>query len=102
MPSLLSQAYGNSFVVDMEPITSKFVNNEQLGVSCQLQKTGTKPEPLSSTNHKLGQGSVEDNFDRNYVIQITINQDDCHLLCLFIGVFTLAVLFSRDRKGSLP
>lgn len=102
MPSLLSQAYGNSFVVDMEPITSKFVNNEQLGVSCQLQKTETKPEPLSSTNHKLGQSIDEDNFDRNYVIQITINQDDCHLLCLFIGVFTLAVLFSRDRKGSLP
>ena len=38
--------------------------------------------------------------DGNYEIHITIDRNDCHLLCLFIGVFTLSVLFNSNKKGS--
>lgn len=38
--------------------------------------------------------------DGNYEIHITIDRHDCHLLCLFIGVFTLSVLFNRNKRGS--
>lgn len=39
--------------------------------------------------------------DGNYEIHITIDRHDCHLLCLFIGVFTLAVLFNSNKRGGL-
>lgn len=38
--------------------------------------------------------------DGNYEIHVTIDRHDCHLLCLFIGVFTLSVLFNSNKRGS--
>ena len=93
MPSLLSDAYGTSFVVDMEPITSKFVNNKRLGTTDQIKKTQEPLAPLLTKNQ-----TIVHRDDGNYVIQININRDDCHLLCIFLGVFTLAVLFSKNKK----
>lgn len=111
MPSLLKNAFGDSWQPPvmqslgvkpmMKPIIDPAVSKECKCDDCRCgssKRMDEPKEPLGTTvRHDIyGVG------ERNYVIQITIDQNDCHLLCLFIGVFILAVLFGKSRKSPSP
>ena len=108
MPSTLTTAFGNSWQPPVmqslgvkpmkpDPVVSKECKCDDC--KCGSSRTvDTTKEPLGTTVRNVIYGTGEG----NYVVQITIDQDDCHLICLFIGVFILAVLFGRSRKSPSP
>lgn len=92
MPILLTDAYGTIFAQQMQtpqPIVVKEKIERKVPSSLGV---GVASDTNTSVHAK----------HNNYEIHITIDRHDCHLLCLFIGVFTLSVLFnSNKRNGTL-
>lgn len=84
MPLLLSDAYGTAFARQMR--------------SVELVKTKSKVKTAAKPALGAAQTPPRQMPPGNYEIHITIDRQDCHLLCLFIGVFTLAVLFSSNKR----
>ena len=96
MPSLLSDAYGSNIAKHMQS-ASKF----------NFSTTPAKKKPPSSVGAvapSVDNTSQISTFQKNgnYEIHITIDRHDCHLLCLFIGVFTLSVLFNSNKTAKSP
>lgn len=85
MPLLLSDAYGTTFARQMRSV-------ELVKTKTKVKKTAAKPTLGTA------QTPAQQKPRGNYEIHITIDRQDCHLLCLFIGVFTLAVLFSSNKR----
>lgn len=100
MPALLSDAYGNIFAKEMQ----------NTGLLVAGSKTKKPPSSLGAVagssvavNSVVHAKPLWTERNGNYEIHITIDRHDCHLLCLFIGVFTLSVLFNSNKRGtSLP
>jgi hypothetical protein len=114
MPCTLGQAFGRSYLGVEEPVTiSKEEAPEQkkttqtpnsgyfrpeeyniqqyVSVGATQDENEPKREKKNSKKHGMKSGD-------NYIIQININRDDCHLMCLFMSVFILAFLFSGRKK----
>lgn len=99
MPILLADAYGATFARQMQ--TTKPLNAKNKTEKKTQSPLGAEVAPASDTSVRARRTRGEK--DGNYEIHITIDRHDCHLLCLFIGVFTLSVLFnSNKRNGPLP
>lgn len=101
MPALLSDAYGAVIAQQMQIV--KFDPKKQntqispsslgaVAASSEGTTIETLKEPVIHTRQPRRQK------DGNYEIHITIDRQDCHLLCLFIGVFTLSVIFNANKR----
>ncbi len=88
MPLLLSDAYGTTFARQMR--------------SVELVNTKAKTEKMVKPALGTAQTPPRQKPRSNYEIHITIDRQDCHLLCLFIGVFTLAVLLGSNKRERGP
>lgn len=117
MPALLIDAYGANIAREMQTSTSGGISRSsnrapKKGAKKRLTETtaalgtASTPEPSNTATPEpsntatgaqttTGGGGV-------YEIHVTIGRDDCHLLCLFIGVFTLAVLFNSNPNKRGP
>lgn len=122
MPSLLQNAYGDSWGSGM--INGRTMGSQlgatlgtPLGNNIEPSVIQEKPllynEPVNyipsppDIHRGRGDKGVKcQSSGGDYVLSVnlTIDQQDCHLLCLFLGVFTLAILFSKNKKlsTSLP
>ena len=101
MPALLSDAYGDIFSQAMQNTVPKLKNPQNPKKTKRLQDTNEKPRALGTKAAVVNTRPLRtEKRDGNYEIHITIDRHDCHLLCLFIGVFTLSVLFNRNKRGS--
>ena len=86
MPSSLVNAYGKTW-------GSK---NEISQLGTQVEEVITRlAEPV-----RIEKGTVKSD-EKKYIIEIHIDQQDCHLICLFIGVFTLSILLNRSRNQNM-
>ena len=88
MPSTLQNAYGKSWGSSSTIVNPPTIKN--LGATIgedvsEIFKPVTKPRTSSREE------SIE------YVFEIRIDQQDCHLICLFLGVFTLSLLLNRNN-----
>lgn len=101
MPSSLHAAFGKSFTRETEPITSKFFKTVEPVVQEDNLPEITTLTPIGSNQQHMEPINPTRMGD-NYVITVNINRDDCHLLCLFIGVFTLAILLSKNKTSPVP
>ena len=114
MPCTLDQAFGRSYLGVEEPVqiskpetpekkkTKQTPNSgyfrpeeyhiqQYVSVGASQDETEPKREERDSKKRQMKSGD-------NYIIQININRDDCHLMCLFMSVFILAILFSGRKK----
>ena len=120
MPALLSDAYGTTFAQNMQAKSVLHANAKKSAPPAAPAPLGATtaapagPEAPASAATVSGdktpphrgegrggrgrRGGRRDNSGQNYEIHITIDQQDCHLLCLFIGVFTLSVLFNSNKR----
>ena len=104
MPSSLHAAFGKSFTRDTEPITSTFFKTPPAVTPVVQEDKFPELTPLTTvgSNQQHMEPIYPVRTGDNYVITVNINRDDCHLLCLFIGVFTLAVLLSKNKTSPVP
>lgn len=86
MPSSLIKAYGKSW--GGSELIQKPVQN--LGAPIEEEITRIA-KPIYTHKPQSRREPVK------YVFEIHIDQQDCHLLCLFIGVFTLSILMNRNK-----
>lgn len=108
MPSLLQNAYGEAW-------GSRGAVSRQLGSSLGTtvpeasdNETGQttivqKPTIPSVPMHMVRRERVyQAPRGGDYVLNLTISidQQDCHLLCLFLGVFIFSILFTKNKKLS--
>ena len=114
MPSLLQNAYGDSWgsgMINGRTLGSQLgttLNTESVQEVPVQQVTRIQESPLLPVLAPLPIRKAGCNCedchcdDGKYVfsVNLTIDQQDCHLLCLFLGVFTLAVLFGKNKKLS--
>ena len=61
-----------------------------------------KTSPKKSVLQKLGAAfaAEEDEYQIArpvYLVQLELAQDDCHLICMFLLIFILSVLLSRNK-----
>lgn len=42
----------------------------------------------------------EEDDEKYYRIELQISQQDCHLICLFLGVFTLSMLINNMKRNN--
>lgn len=104
MPTLLAVAYGATIAEQMrntnllnlkvEP-SKKTPTTSSLGAAVPPAPSSTEAEVVAETHRPM----LEEK-QGNYEIHITIDRQDCHLLCLFLGVFTLSVLFNSSKRGN--
>lgn len=101
MPALLSDAYGVVIAEQMQNV--KFDPKKQ-NTKISPSSLGAVAASSESSSIEAGEQPVvhtkrpRQEKDVNYEIHITIDRQDCHLLCLFIGVFTLSVLFNANKR----
>lgn len=102
MPALLTDAYGSVFAKDMQRNNVAILKRAaQTAAPSSLGAPLTVPETSDAiVRARFTAGAAKNNG--NYHIHITIDREDCHLLCLFIGVFTLSVLFNSNKRGPPP
>lgn len=97
MPALLSDAYGPIFAQELQRTITKQLMKPQSSLGAVVSTDGhvstTSTTPVRHTRPTWGEKNG------NYEIHITIDRHDCHLLCLFIGVFALCVLFNSNKQG---
>lgn len=111
MPALLSDAYGTVFAQEMQQRTimtkdSKKSTVAKLGTAvapaavaeATADSAAEIERPVRSVVHK--RPTLREQGGGNYEVHITIDRQDCHLLCLFIGVFTLSVLFNSNKRSA--
>lgn len=105
MPALLSDAYGTTFAQDMQTKSVLHANAQKSAPPATPAALGATTAAAAATasgdktrRGRGGRGGRRDISGQNYEIHITIDQQDCHLLCLFIGVFTLSVLFNSNKR----
>ena len=93
----LGEAYGKRYFVDhVVPVTHKDVKKPQN----IKKKTKNKKKP---DNILIRLGNSLDSIMNNtsstespvYIIQLKVSQDDTHLLCMFILVFLISLIFTR-------
>ncbi len=105
MPALLSAAFGTTIAERMQSTTN--VQNFQNFQNFQNVQKVQKVEKVEKVPPTLGAGvgptdtanaRAHAQQGGNYEIHITIDRHDCHLLCLFLGVFTLSVLFNSNNR----
>ena len=115
MPSLLIEAYGTSFAQKLSPrnLGTKAVATEAVVTAVDAANAADAIDAIDATDARKSdiaaahtvvetRPKLTENAGRgqgNYEIHITIDRHDCHLLCLFIGVFTLSVLFNSNKRG---
>ena len=95
MPLLLADAYGTTFsrkIQTTPPIAAKNKTERK-----KQSSLGAGAPSATDTSVRVNQTRGEKTG--NYEIHITIDRHDCHLLCLFIGVFTLSVLFNSNKRN---
>lgn len=92
MPLLLTDAYGTTFARQMQTTLPIATKQSSLGAGAP------SAADTSVTSVRVNQNCREK--AGNYEIHITIDRHDCHLLCLFIGVFTLSVLFNSNKRNA--
>lgn len=108
MPALLSDAYGTIFSQAMQNTTPNPKKQTANKISSALLGAVASSADSAVDTPALPVKPVVDTRptwrekDGNYEIHITIDRHDCHLLCLFIGVFTLSLLFNSNKRGSSP
>ena len=104
MPALLSDAYGLNFAENMQDTKFGPKRKSKQNLPAALgavaaSEDSVAPVPSETPNPAVYARNSWGEKDGNYEIHITIDRQDCHLLCLFIGVFTLSVLFNSNKKG---
>lgn len=107
MPALLSDAYGTIFSQSMQNTTPNPKKQTAIQMSSSLGAVASSEDSALDTPELPVKPVVHARptwreKDGNYEIHITIDRHDCHLLCLFIGVFTLSLLFNSNKRGSSP
>ena len=95
MPSLLSEAYGRNIAQHMQSASK--LNFSTTPANKPLSSVGAVAPSVDYISEK---STFRNNG--NYEIHITIDRHDCHLICLFIGVFTLSVLFNSNKTAKYP
>lgn len=108
MPSLLHNAYGGAW-------GSRGEVSRQLGSSLgttipetietetEQATVAQKPSvPYVPMHVVRRERSYQEPRGGDYVLNLSIriDQQDCHLLCLFLGVFIFSILFTRNKKLS--
>lgn len=96
MPALLSDAYGVSVAQQMQ--NTKFDPKKQNIPSSLGAVAGSSERSIDAASTTDIHNRPRRQKDGDYEIHITIDRQDCHLLCLFIGVFTLSVLFNANKR----
>ena len=97
MPALLKNAYGDTWFSQANVGNARWSSTRT--ASERLGTADPDTEYLNSDDivelSKMDRPAA--NKKQNYVIKIniSIDQHDCHLICLFLGVFILSVLFTR-------
>ena len=106
MPSLLQNAYGEAWG---SRGTTPIQLGSSLGTTIQettktvqdqtpiVETPMTPSVPMSMVRRYRGH---EPSGGGDYVfnLSIKIDQQDCHLLCLFLGVFIFSILFTKNKK----
>lgn len=106
MPLLLQNAYGESWGSGGRRVTGSFLGSAVPEVSEPVQQQQVAAE--TRVDHPLHMPVVREEMGYrtkrggDYVINLSIriDQQDAHLLCLFLGVFILSVLFTKNKKLS--
>lgn len=80
----LSQAYGPAFFAPALGVSDESKN--------YAEQAETVRESTETNHHQLAETTPN-----VYLIEIKIDRDDCHLLCMFIGVLILSLLFSSRK-----
>lgn len=104
MPALLSDAYGTTFAQEMQKTKmyakQRIANKTSPALGAVPATEDVVAEvPRATVKPVVHARPTWEEKDGNYEIHITIDRHDCHLLCLFIGVFTLSVLFNSNKRG---
>lgn len=108
MPSLLQNAYGDAWGSggsSPRQLGSSLGTNIPETTDTLQDKTPiveppmTPSVPMSMVRRYRG---YEPSRGGDYVfnLSIKIDQQDCHLLCLFLGVFIFSILFTKNKKLS--
>ena len=107
MPSLLRNAYGEAWgsggaaprqlgssLGTTIPEISEPVQDQTLLVETSMMPVVPTPMVRRYRNKEPSGG------DYVFNLSIKIDQQDCHLLCLFLGVFIFSILFTKNKKLS--
>lgn len=108
MPSLLHNAYGDAW--GSERTTSRQLGSH-LGTTIpetaeifhdktHVVETTMKPSVPKYMIHRETEYETSRGGDYVFNLSIKIDQQDCHLICLFIGVFIFSILFTKNKKLS--
>lgn len=101
MPSSLQKAYGTSWGTQSKNVgrthTSPLGTNTPVDIKNIQKAFPVIVEEPSRVKHRR---VYEDADDGNYEIHIniSIDQQDAHLICLFLGVFIMSLIFSRRKS----
>ena len=85
----LSQAFGN-FFQEEAPVV-------EVQKPAPVQKPASEPVQKTESKRDLGMrylGSQQD-LSQFYMINIQIERDDCHLICVFLTVLILSMLLTK-------
>lgn len=108
MPSLLHNAYGDAWGSDSTtsrqlgsslgttiPETTETVHDKTPVVETHMRPA----VPTYMVRRELG---YDPSRGGDYVLNLSIkiDQQDCHLLCLFLGVFIFSIFFTKNKKLS--
>lgn len=96
----LSEAYGSKYGRKDKPVIVIPLGAAEAQSSSQSssQSPSQYPQIESSVTKPRRNPDVDHNPDL-YVINITINRDDCHLICMFFFVFIMSFLLSNRRTS---
>ena len=93
----LSQAFGNFFREEAPVVEVK--KTEPVQKPAPVQKPVSEPVQKTESRRDLGmrylgsqQGFIDPQF---YMINIQIERDDCHLICVFLAVLILSMLLTK-------
>ena len=113
MPSLLQNAYGKAWgsggTMSRQLGSSLGATVPEVNEPVQQQQQHQKPvleTQMSSSvlmpvvRNERGYRAHGGGGDYVFNLSIKIDQQDCHLLCLFIGVFIFSILFTKNKKLS--
>ena len=113
MPSLLQNAYGEAWgsggtrsrqlgsslgttVPEVNEYAQQQQQQQEPVVETQTSSSVLIPVVRSERGYRAHGGGGDYVFN----LSIRIDQQDCHLLCLFIGVFIFSILFTKNKKLS--
>jgi len=93
----LSQAFGNFFREEAPVVEVK--KPEPVQKQAPVQKPASEPVQKPEARRDLGMrylgsqpGFIDPQF---YMINIQIERDDCHLICVFLAVLILSMLLTK-------